>query len=233
MEFDANGNPIVTPNNTSTDDQTGANQIPGDDGENGSDWEKRYKDTQAFATKAQQDKINMAKMLVEQNPANIERIEDEKVRKKILQDRWDVDTVEELKTLFPDFAKTETNAEEDELTEVEKLQREVKLMRYQSTKTKINEEIDAFVEKHKEAAASVTNFRDKVNDELKNISEKLSPKERVERATRLVINGNVSTADAYSIMQGASGFVSGNSGEQETKPIGKDLIKEIMSKQRT
>jgi hypothetical protein len=35
-----------------------------------------------------EEAINMAKLLVEENPANVERISDEKIRNKILQEKY-------------------------------------------------------------------------------------------------------------------------------------------------
>ena len=58
--------------------------------------------------------------------------------------------------------------------------------------------------KYGEVIKTIPDFNEKLQDELKSISEGLDPKVRVEKAFKLVINSNTSTADAFSIMQGIS-----------------------------
>lgn len=169
-----------------------------------SDWngefEQRYKDTQASFTKAQQDKIEMAKLLVETDPKNVERIPDEKIRNKVLQEKWGVDNLEELKVMFPDYAKNPDD-EEDELTEMEKMKRELKLMKFQNSKTKTKEALDFISLQNKDLIETIPDFEAKINDELKFISESIEPSERVKKAFSLVAGSTGSSADAYSIMQ--------------------------------
>lgn len=181
--------------------------------------EQMIKDNQSAFTKANQQQIEIAKMLVEQNPANVEKIPDEKVRKKVLQDKWGVDSIEQLKIMFPDYDKTNDGSEEDEQDEFKKLQQKVKLMEYNNTKTKINEEIDWVMTSNQELISTIPDFRDKLEKELSNISEKLSPKERVERATRLVVGSDVSTSNLYAMMQWVSAPSSQGNGEWEEQAI--------------
>jgi len=150
------------------------------------DFEKRYKDTQASFTKAQNDKIEMAKMLVEADPANIEKITDEKIKGKILEEKWGVENIEQLKTLFPSALNPNKEEDEDELTEVEKLRQEVKLMKYQNTKTKTKEVLEWVISNNKDIVATIPEFEDKLREELKYISDKLSPKDRVAKAFKIV-----------------------------------------------
>jgi hypothetical protein len=55
---------------------------------NPEDWEKRFKDTQASFTQAQQEKYELARLLVDADAKNVEKIPDEKVMKKVLQEKW-------------------------------------------------------------------------------------------------------------------------------------------------
>lgn len=165
--------------------------------------EQMIKDNQSAFTKAQQEKIELAKILVEENPANVERISDEKVRRKILQEKYGVDSLEELKIMFPDYAKSEKPDDEEEEDELKKLQQKVRLMEHNNTKTKINEAVEEAINwEYKDVISTIPDFQDKLNLELSNLSDKLPPKERVNRALKLVVGGNISTANLYAMMQG-------------------------------
>lgn len=178
--------------------------------------EQMMKDNQSAFTKAQQDKIDLANKLVADNPANVEKISDEKVRKKILQEKWWVDSLEELKIMFPDFWKVEDEDDDDEKSVIEKLEQKVRLMEHNTTKTKTNEAIDETLNgDYKKVIATIPDFRDKLNSELGNLSSKLNPKERVERAMKLVVGQNVSTANVYAMLQGITLPTSHGEGEWE------------------
>lgn len=168
--------------------------------------DKMFKDTQASFTKSQQDKIEMAKILVEQNPENVKKIPDEKVRNKIIQERWWVETLEQLEYIYPDFAKKLDDDWDDNETEVEKLKREVKFMKLQWINTKTKEAIEWTKKEHSEVIATIPDFDIKLSEELKSISEDIDPALRVQKAFRLVVNSNVSSADAFSIMQGITSW---------------------------
>ena len=193
--------------------------------------EKRFKDTQASFTKAQQSQIEMAKMLVEQDPNNVDKIPDEKVRTKVLQEKWWVESLDELRIMFPDYWKPLDDGEDDK-TELEKLQATVRLMQHNGTKTQINSEIESAESKFKDVIATIPEFRTKLNEELKSISETLSPKDRVDKALKLVLNSSTNSANAYAIMQGLTGFKAGGNEEKESKKVDASLVKEIMSRNR-
>jgi len=164
------------------------------------DYEKRFLDTQASYTKANQEKIDLAKLLVEQNPKNVEKISDVKLQNKILQDKWQVDNIEELKTLFPDYAKSEDD-DEDDLSEIETIKRELKLMKYKNKKESTREALVSIALQNKEVVWSISDFEQKMRDELKFISESVEPNERMKKAFQLVVGSDWNSADAYSIMQ--------------------------------
>lgn len=196
-------------------------------------YEKRFKDTQSAFTKAQQDKVEMATMLVEDNPANVERIPDEKVRAKVLQAKWGVDTMEELNAMFPDYKKAQTDGDEDdELSEVAKLQQTVKLMQFQWIKTKTNEEIANLINNNKDVVATISDFESKIREQMKNISETVLPKDRIDMAFKLVLWANSSSAGAYGAMQWITGFSASKDIKPEEKKITSSMVTDIMSKRR-
>jgi hypothetical protein len=74
-------------------------------------------------------------------------------------------------------------------------------MKLQNVNTKTKEALIDVSEKYGEVIKTIPEFDTKLQSELKYISEQLSPKERVEKAFKLVVNSNGSTANAFSIMQ--------------------------------
>ena len=202
-------------------------QTDGQDENNKEDFEKRFQDTQAAYTKARQNEINMAKLLVENDPANIERISDEVVQKKILREKYWVDTLEELKIIHPDYNKKPEQEDDDWLTQVEKLEREVKLMKFQNTKTKTNEAIEGIKEQYKDVVATIPDFEQKLSSELKSVSEQLTPKERVEKAFKLVASSDINSANAYSVMQWVSTGAATKS-KKESKEKSNETIANIL-----
>ena len=178
-EFDKDGNP-VTPNNDNSEESKNPNGNPSEENWKNEDWEKRFKDTQASFTKSQQEKIDMAKILVESDPINITKIPDENIRNKIISEKYGVDNLEELKLFHPNVLNPKKEEDkEDELTEVERLRQEVNLMKYKDRKTKTNEVLDTVISANKDIVATIPEFEDKIKEELKYISDKLSPKDRV------------------------------------------------------
>lgn len=195
--------------------------------------EQMIKDNQGAFTRANQGQIDMAKKLVELNPASIDDISDENVRNKIIKEKWGSESLEELKIMFPNYNKVEKSEEDEEVDELQQLKQKVKLMEHNSTKTKINEEIDnTIVWEFKDAVATIPDYRQKLNEELKYISNELSPKERVNRALRLVLNSSDNPATAYAVMQGVSGFSANQDGDNKDKVVDKSTIKGIFEKNR-
>ena len=194
----------ITPKEQTTPDEAKLNAEANPDLDEGwkENFEQRYKDTQSAFTKAQQEKIEMARMLVETDPANIRKIADEKVRNKIIQEKWNVETLDQLEYIHPDFAKKPNNDwDDEELSDVEKLKREMKLLKLQTINTKTKEALWEVKVKYAEVIKTIPDFEQKLQTELKYISEGIEPKDRIEKAFKLVVNNETSTADAFSIMQ--------------------------------
>ena len=171
--------------------------------------EKRLKDTQAFATKSRQGEINAYKALVEENPQNLRKIPDEKILEKVLEEKWWVDSIEELEIYYPDVLRPNKGSskgkpkddENEELDVLTIVQRELELMKHQGTKTKINEALEKITESNKELVDTIPDFHEKMKEELKNISSNLDEKERVARAFTIVSWGMISKANAYGAIQ--------------------------------
>lgn len=168
----------------------------------GDDWEKRYKDTQAFATQKNQALIDFAKAQVERDPTSIKLIPDKTVQKKILQEKWNVDSIDELETLFPEVLKPKDNKnnEEDEDKYVA-LEKKVKLMEYKETKTKTKEAIDEIKKTHKDLVSTIDGFDEKLAEEMKYLSSELSPQERAQKAFKILTTNIWNIDDVYAMLQ--------------------------------
>ena len=182
MEFDKDGNPI-------TPKQPENGQDPSSQ-TSGVDYEQRFKDTQSAFTKERQGKIALANRLVEKDPAEIANIDDDKIKEKILQEKWGVDTVEELNIYYPEILKPKKEskvAEDlDEDSKVTELRRELEIIKLSSKKEKIQSAMSNIVNNNKEIVASIPDFEAKIKEELKFISDELTPEERVSKAFKLV-----------------------------------------------
>ena len=223
MELGDNSTPS---DKTPEDTQPSSKDAPDNQDGTKDDWEKRFKDTQASFTKDQQTKFDMAKMLVESDPTAVERIPDEKIKAKVLQEKWNVDSVEELKTLYPKaLAPSDGKDDDDEDDEMAQLQQTVKLMQYKETKTKTNEAIAKAVEKAKDFSEQVPDLEDKIRNEMKYLSDDLSPTDRANRALSIVLWNSTSKADVYSVIQGISNIKAPSSNDDvadiEDSPLGK------------
>ena len=211
MEFDKDGNPI-------TPKQPENGQDPSSQ-TSGVDYEQRFKDTQSAFTKERQGKIALANRLVEKDPAEIANIDDDKIKEKILQEKWGVDTVEELNIYYPEILKPKKEskvAEDlDEDSKVTELRRELEIIKLSSKKEKIQSAMSNIVNNNKEIVASIPDFEAKIKEELKFISDELTPEERVSKAFKLVTWGSSSTAEAYAVLQWLSG---GNSSTPTETP---------------
>lgn len=201
--------------------QDGSQVIPKDEGQGdaspsaqANDWEKRYKDTQWFATKKNQALIDFARTQVEKDPVSIKDVPDKDVQKKILQDKWGVDSIDELETLYPEVLKVggKDKEQEDEEDKFATLEKKVKLMEYKETKTKTQDAISEIKSTYKDVIATIDGFDEKLLEEMKYISQDLSPKERVSKAFKVVASG-VEASDVYSLLQG---LTAPKSSEKET-----------------
>lgn len=163
-----------------------------------------------------EEAINMAKLLVEENPANVERISDEKIRNKILQEKYWVDNLEELKVMFPDYAKKD-DWEDEDLSELEQLKQQVKLMQHNNKKTKTKEAIENIAEKNQDIIKQIPDFEEKLTEELKYISDNIDPNERVKKAFSLLSGQVPNSATLYWVLQGMSWVKSDNKKDYETQ----------------
>lgn len=174
--------------------------------EDGSDYEKRYKDTQASYTKANEEKLTYARKLAQANPKNILDM-DAKTQAKVIKDEFGYESLDELKIMKPDIFEEKDNGGvnlDGGDDENKKLQRELALLKMQRDKDNVEWAIDSYISNNPKVAEAIPSFKEKIAEELKYISSKLPAKERVERATKLVTSNSNTGIEAYLSLQGKS-----------------------------
>lgn len=168
----------------------------------GANFEQMFKDTQSSFTKAQESKIEMAKIIADTDPSKLKDISDEKVVRKILQDKWSVDSLDELQMLYPDVLKTKQEIDESwDESKLEKMEREMKLWRYKETKTKTEEAIASALAANSLLKEGIPDVEDRIKEEMKYISQDLDANERVRRAVTIVAGSNGVEDNAFHLLR--------------------------------
>jgi len=163
--------------------------------------EEEYKNAQAFGTKAQQERIKLAEKLVAKDPKELELMDDIALQNKVINNLYGASDLDELKILKPELFSDAQESNEGEDDELAELQKKVKIMEYKATQWIVNNEIESITKENKDLVDTIPDFDAKIKEELKYISSEISPKERVQRAFRLVAWSN-NTNDAYLALQG-------------------------------
>jgi hypothetical protein len=161
-----------------------------------------YKNLQAFSTKANQEKIDLAIKLAKKDPKEILEIGDVKLQNKVIKELYNYDNIDELKIMLPQVFEDNSSDDSDDDDRFERLEREQKLLKYKLDKEALDTELEKFSISNKSLVDSIPNFADKVKEELKFISTELSLADRVKRATKLVTNSGDATVEAYLSLQG-------------------------------
>lgn len=162
--------------------------------------EEDYKNLQSFSTRANQERIDLAIKLANKDKKSILEITDKKLQNKVVKEIYNLDNIEEVKLIhWANFYEEREDEDEDELSELDKMKRELSLLKYSQSKS----EIEGAIEKYKEDNKDL--FKDeeqeiKFRDELKYISSDLPTKERINRASKIVFGINATDA-AYIALQ--------------------------------
>lgn len=149
--------------------------------------EDDYKNLQSTYTKANQERIELAKKLVEKDKSEILNIKDKKLQNKVVKDLYWYDNLEELQAIHWDkFFNVTKSDEDDDLTT---LQQKVRLMEYRAERNQVDIAIKNYLSENKITDEDAV---DKLKDELKYISKDLEVDERVRRAWKITFNNNTS-----------------------------------------
>ena len=178
--------------------------------------EEDYKSLQSEFTRTQQDRISAYVKLATKDKKEILDITDRKIQSKVVRELYGLDNVEEVEVIYgKDFwneKKVEDNSDEDD--KYLKLEKEIKLTRFQQEKRELDSAIQAIKDKN---ALSFENpeTEEKLRDELRYISKELPLEERIKRASQIVL-GNT-TSNWSSVKETTNMQVKGQSNSDKTQ----------------
>lgn len=142
-----------------------------------------YVNLQSEYTRTRQAAIEMATELARSNPESIKGIKDWRLQDSVVKNLYGVDTFAQLIAIhWENFASN--NEDDENLSKQDVLEREIRLLKYQSQTAQIDQAIKEYKLSHPEIF-SVAWSEEKLREELKYISGELSADERVKRASAI------------------------------------------------
>lgn len=164
------------------------------------DYEKQYKELQGEFDRRNEASFQKDLKLAELNKKYILDV-DQKTQNKLIKELYGYDNLEELTTMHGDNFYEDKGGDDGEVDEIQELKKKVKLMELKANKWATEDAIEAYVGRHEDVFKD-TKALEKLRDELKYVSDNLSPKERVERAGKLAFGAYVDKkSDAYLALQ--------------------------------
>lgn len=188
--------------------------------------EEDYKNLQAFATRTRQFAIKTALDAVEANPQYISSIEDKSVQDAVVKHKYGFDNYEQLiAVMWDNFSQSNSdnggNGDENIPT---KLEKEVRLLKYQQEVTQIDNAIAEYKMSNPQMFAE-EDAEQKLREELKFISDKLPIKERIRRSAQIALAPVVDPSNvAFAALN--LGRTPTNSGNPNPKVDAKELEKQ-------
>lgn len=184
----------------------------------------RYKELEAFATKARQNEIANAIRLAKLDPKTVTEIGDSKVQNAVVKEIYGLDTFAQVKEVYGDAFYDKKDGQNEGDDEVSSIRKELKLL-------KVKQESEAVDNAIKALRASNPNLLKSEQDEetlrkeMGLISAQLSPEERVKKAARLAF-GDVDANRAKELldMNAAAGALPA-SGARENKDQAQEQLK--------
>ena len=155
--------------------------------------EEDYKSLHSEYTRTRQSEISAYVKLATKDKKEILDITDRKIQSKVVKELYGLDNVEEVEAIygkdFWDEKKIEDDSDEDD--KYLKLEKEIKLTRFQQEKRELDSAIQAIKDKN---ALQFENpeTEEKLRDELRYISKELPLEERIKRASQIVLGNNQS-----------------------------------------
>lgn len=149
------------------------------------DYKVAHKEAADALTIKAEELIKTNVKLASLNPKSILDM-DKKMQNKVIKEVYWYNTLEELKALLGDkfYEKAEENWENEDITLT--LQKEVKLLKYQSEQGELNRALETYALKNPDILKATPDAIIKIKTELEYISDKLSHAERIERASKVL-----------------------------------------------
>ena len=154
--------------------------------------EEDYKSLQSEFTRTQQDRISAYVKLATKDKKEILSITDRKIQSKVVKELYWLDNVDEVEAIYgKDFWEEVKVEDSDEDDKYERLEKEIKLTRFQQEKRELDSGIQSIKDKNPLAFEN-PETEEKLRDELRYISKELPLEERLKRATQIVIGNSQS-----------------------------------------
>ena len=168
-----------------------------------------HKEAQDALSKKAEELINTNMKLAELNPKSILDM-DTKMQNKVIKKLYWYGNIDELKLIHgEEFYKKTEGWEEVEKSEIEQMKQKMKILEYNNQKDKFEAAIDEFKKENESALNANEGSLEKIIKETEYISSSLPAKERIMRASKIVLGTNFSEDAAYLLMQERT---KGNSG---------------------
>jgi len=167
------------------------------------DFEARHKEAQDALSRKAEENIKANIKLATLDAKEILGM-DSKMQNKVISEVYWYNNLEELKTIqWEEFWKT---SGEQDLTEIELMAKEVKILKMQNKKSDITRALEDYKKDNAKIFTDNEDALQKIEGELAYISESLPAKERVERAGKILFGDNYvdATTAAYLSMQDKS-----------------------------
>lgn len=188
--------------------------------------EEDYKSLQAFATRTRQFAIKTAIDAVEANPNYIASIDDKSIQDAVVKHKYGFDNYAQLvAVMWENFSQSNSqDGGNDDENAPTKLEKEVRLLKYQQEVTQIDNAINEYKMSNPHMFTE-EGAEQKLRDELVNISTNLPVKERIRRSAQIAL---VPTVDPSNVAFAALnlGRTPTNSGNPNPKVDAKELEKQ-------
>jgi len=155
---------------------------------------EQHKNLEGDYTRSRQDAIDLATQLVQANPKALATIKDIRIQNAVAKQVYWFDTYNQLIAVVGE--NFHTSADEENLDKTEKLEREVRLLRYKSESGELDNAIDSFIAQNKDVVTTPEDEA-KLRAELKFISSELPAKERIRRASAIAFGTMPNTTSVY------------------------------------
>lgn len=137
-----------------------------------------YKNLQAFATRNRQTAIELAMKLADVNPKTILEIGDKELQKKVIQNKYWLNSVDELTLIYwNDLSEERSNNGGDNSND------EIKQLRQNILKIETDKEIEKYILKNNLDESAF----ERIKEELSYFSHTISIKDRVEKAAKIIM----------------------------------------------
>jgi hypothetical protein len=144
----------------------------------------RYKELEAFATKARQNEIANAIRLAKLDPKSVNEIGDIKVQNAVVKEVYGLDTLAQVKEVYGDSFHDKKDGNDDGEDEISSIKKEFKLLKVKTEADAVKNAINALKASNPNLLKSEQD-EETLRREMSLISASLPPEERVKKAARL------------------------------------------------